>query len=147
MNTVDTMNLSRPIRYEVSIIHISVSGYTTGSRIGQRADSDTDPSKSFTFNQKFARFSISSRRFESWFQTSGHRLWTDYGRVNQTHFWSKIVNDWWNNKNNSQFMSFDDEYTVFASNVTSDGYKKLRNTKSGQAGASCICVGLCSFNI
>ena len=129
MNTVDTINLSRPIRYEVSIIHISVSRY---SRTVQRADLDTDSSESFIFLG---------------FQTSGQRLWTDYERINQTHFWSRIVNDWWNNKNNSQFMSFDDEYTVFASNVTSDGYKKLRNTKSGQAGASCICVGLCSFNI
>ena len=113
MKTVDTKNLTRPIRYEVFIVHIRVS----------------------------------ERRFESGFQTSGQRLWTDYKRINQTHFWSKIVNDWWNNKNDSQFMSFDDEYTVFASNVTSDGYKKLRNTKSGQAGASCICVGQCSFNI
>ena len=46
--------------------------------------------------------------------------------MNQTHFWSETANAWWTSKNNSQFMSFDDEYTNFANDVTCDGYKKLR---------------------
>ena len=68
------------------------------------------------------------------------RLWTDYERLNQTHFWSETAKVWWSSKNNSQFMNYDDFYTDFANHVSCDGYKKLRNIEP-KDGASCICVG------
>ena len=77
-------------------------------------------------------------------KTSIERLWTDYERLNQTHFWSETVKVWWTSKNNSQFMNYmyDDEYTYFDDQVVIDGYKKLRNVHATN-GASCICIGSC----
>ena len=80
--------------------------------------------------------------FLSKFKTSIERLWTDYERLNQTHFWSETAKVWWTSKNNSQFMNYDDEYTYFDDRVVIDGYKKLRNVHATN-GASCICIGSC----
>ena len=74
--------------------------------------------------------------------TSNKRLWTDYERLNRTHFWSETAKVWWTSKNNSQFMTYDDSYTDFDYPVSIDGYKKLKNVQPTD-GASCICVGSC----
>ena len=74
--------------------------------------------------------------------TSFERLWTDYERLNQTHFWSETAKVWWTSKNDSQFMSYGDEYTYFDDQVVIDGYEKLKNIHATN-GASCICVGSC----
>ena len=82
--------------------------------------------------------------FLSKLKTSIERLWTDYERHNQTHFWSETAKVLWTSKNNSQFMNYDDEYTYFDYHVVIDGYKKLRNVHATNA-ASCICIGSCSM--
>ena len=74
------------------------------------------------------------------------RLWTDYERLNQTHFWSETAKLWWSSKNHSQIMNYDDSYTDFANHVSCDGYKRLRNIEP-KDGTSCICVGPCLLPI
>ena len=69
-------------------------------------------------------------------------MWTDYERLNHTHFWSETAKVWWTSKNNSQFMTYDDSYTDFDNQVSIDGYKKLKNVQPTD-GACCICVGSC----
>ena len=67
------------------------------------------------------------------------RFWTDYYRINTTHFWSKKTNTWW-----SQCRSTDLEnpkYSKFHDQVAVDGYNNLRNYSGNSCG--CICVGKC----
>ena len=64
------------------------------------------------------------------------RFWTDYVRINQTHFWSKSAKNWWSQCRTSDLD--DPNYTKFEEIVTIDGYKKLKNHASLKTG--CICV-------
>jgi len=65
------------------------------------------------------------------------RFWTDYIRINETHFWSEIASTWWSQCRRSYLMS--PNYSRFMSTVTIDGYSELRNMITAHAG--CICVG------
>ena len=78
------------------------------------------------------------------FRTYSERLWTDYERLNQTHFWSETAKVWWTSKNNSQFMNYDDRYTDFDNHVSIDGYEQIKNIAPTD-GATCVCVGSCSL--
>ena len=64
-------------------------------------------------------------------------LLTDYKRVNETHFWSKLTNSWWSQCQRPGVRIPD--YGEFSSMVIMDGHKKLRNYISVNAG--CVCVG------
>ena len=65
------------------------------------------------------------------------RFWTDYIRINETHFWSEIANTWWSQCRRAYLMS--PNYSKFRSTVTIDGYSELRNMITAHTG--CICVG------
>ena len=65
------------------------------------------------------------------------RFWTDYVRINETHFWSEIANTWWSQCQRSRLMS--QKYSKFRATVVIDGYSKLRNVVTANMG--CICVG------
>ena len=65
-------------------------------------------------------------------------FWTDYNRINETHFWSELEKAWW-----SQCRSFDlinPEFGEFAASVLIDGHKKIRNF-IGRSELGCICIG------
>ena len=59
-------------------------------------------------------------------------IWTDYERLNKTHFWSKTAKHWWTNLDQQQGLEF-------KSSVLSNGYQKLRNHHP-QMNSCCICV-------
>ena len=65
------------------------------------------------------------------------RFWTDYIRINETHFWSEITNTWWSQCQRSRLMS--QNYSKFRATVIIDGYSELINVVTAQTG--CICVG------
>ena len=65
------------------------------------------------------------------------RFWTDYIRLNETHFWSEIANTWWSQCRRSSLMSLN--YSKFRATVIIDGYTELINVVSAHTG--CICVG------
>ena len=65
------------------------------------------------------------------------RFWTDYIRINETHFWSEIANTWWSQCQRSSLMSLN--YSKFRATVIIDGYTELINFVSAHTG--CICVG------
>ena len=56
------------------------------------------------------------------------RIWTDYKRLNRTHFWSETAKVWWS-----------DIRWKFKESVLVNGYKKLRNYRAPINGC-CICV-------
>ena len=64
-------------------------------------------------------------------------FWTDYSRVNETHFWSEIENVWWSQCQSSDLI--DPDY-AFKASVSIDGHKKIRNL-SGRSKMGCICIG------
>ena len=85
------------------------------------------------------------------------RIWTDYTRVNETHFWSELANTWWGNCNTTECRRVNDDFnnglryinddnSSFKGAVVIDGYKKVRNKEAGitdtnPAIQACICVG------
>ena len=94
------------------------------------------------------------------------RIFTDYKRINESHFWSETARHWWNLKNESQegfqsklygcvyetywngellletlwkyLQTYNVGTFVFPGRVVCDGYKKLINTSHEK---SCICIG------
>ena len=83
-------------------------------------------------------------------------------RVNETHFWSDLANAWWSNCNSIEckrvYDHFNDgvhyntdENSSFKAAVSIDGYKKVRNKRTGEtdkipAIQGCICVGRVKLN-
>ena len=97
------------------------------------------------------------------------RLYTDYGRLNETHFWSDIASSWWSHFNQSQNLNQERGDLIFStggrflrwnisslwfllprwksSKVTFNGYKKLENfrlLRVPSKHACCICIGKCT---
>ena len=93
------------------------------------------------------------------------KIFTDYKRANETHFWSKAAENWWNIKNASQWLvptykvprpevygvyhgPFREPISKHLTNckdhlkfkkwVACDGNKKLTNSLDDH---SCICIG------
>ena len=62
-------------------------------------------------------------------------FWTDYNRVNETHFWSEIANAWWSQCRSQDVPNAD--FTEFS--VSIDGHKKIRNL-IGRSELGCICM-------
>ena len=90
-----------------------------------------------------SKFIQSSRFKETISANESIRLLTDYERVNETHFWSKLTNSWWSQCQRPGVRIPD--YGEFSSMVITDGYRKLRNYISVNAG--CVCVGKVRTNI
>ena len=65
-------------------------------------------------------------------------FWTDYERVNETHFWSEIAETWWSQCRSSGLGNPD--YAKFMSSVMIDSKGKLRNMND-RIHSGCICVG------
>ena len=65
-------------------------------------------------------------------------FWTDYNRVNETHFWSELENAWWNQCRSSDVPNA--HFVEFAASVSIDGYKVIRNL-IGRSKMGCICLG------
>ena len=88
-------------------------------------------------------FTNIAKRIESYvFKTEDHydesiRFWTDYVRINETHFWSEIANTWWSQCRRSDLMS--PNFSKFKATVIIDGYSELKNCVTAHTG--CICVG------
>ena len=66
------------------------------------------------------------------------RFWTDYVRVNKTHFWSENRNSWWSQCRSSDL--YNPEYSKFSSVVVIDGHRKIRNMIARNK-TGCICIG------
>ena len=66
------------------------------------------------------------------------KFWTDYVRVNDTHYWSELGNSWWSQCRSSELSNPD--FFKFSSVVIIDGHRNIRNAidryKTG-----CICIG------
>ena len=64
------------------------------------------------------------------------RIWTDYERINKTHFWSSTAKHWWNHINHR-----DDFQRIweFKDSVLFSGHQKLHNFTPSQLGC-CVCV-------
>ena len=104
------------------------------------------------------------------------RLWTDYERFNETHFWSDIASSWWSDNDESQINYYEDYFQFKSrgrfsvdfwwhqeimisrhlkvkwkpSKVLFNGYKKLKNfriVKNTSGRACCICIGKCTNDL
>ena len=58
------------------------------------------------------------------------RFWTDYERINKTHFWSDIANAWWSQCQSSDIV----DPMEFRAAVMIDGYRTLRNFNASYEG-------------
>ena len=72
------------------------------------------------------------------------RIWTDYIRINKTHFWSNTANDWWSifHQQESLKNNYPGSLGQFRDSVTFNGYRKLMNFSPLKNGC-CVCV----FNV
>ena len=66
------------------------------------------------------------------------RFWTDYQRINETHFWSKIANTTWSQCRSWGLLNKD--FSKFRGSVVINGHKKIKNV-FGRTEAGCICIG------
>ena len=66
------------------------------------------------------------------------RIWTDYKRVNETHFWSNTAEHWWSLIENQDDNNYN-LFLQFKDSVLVDGYGKLKNFRPPVT-SCCICV-------
>ena len=66
------------------------------------------------------------------------RFWTDYQRINETHFWSKIANTWWSQCKSWELINQD--FSKFRGSIIMNGRRKIKNVFDRKS-AGCICIG------
>ena len=71
-------------------------------------------------------------------------FWTDYNRVNETHFWSELENTWWSQCRSSDVPHAD--FAEFPASVSINGHKKIRNL-IGRSEMGCFCIGKVTIGI
>ena len=66
------------------------------------------------------------------------RIWTDFERLNKTHFWSRTAESWWANLDQNEDQDVESLWT-FKDSVTFNGHRKLKNFSPRNPGC-CVCV-------
>ena len=66
------------------------------------------------------------------------RIWTDFERLNKTHFWSRTAESWWTNLDKNDDQETESLWT-FKDSVTFNGHRKLKNFSPRNPGC-CVCV-------
>ena len=118
-----------------------VCNETYGLKLELLLDSEQSQCKSLFIPQSDNDFADIVRNMENDVYNKGSssvKFWTDYQRLNETHFWSDIANTWW-----SQCKSYDvinPSYIEFRPSVSIDRLGYIKNAYS-RDNSGCICVG------